>query len=130
MCFQQICQRAKTKLSFNQQISQNSWGNGYELKNTNWWNTLVAFPTSIHLPLFSQGTAANVFILILQASFHLYFDHLENGAKEKKQHEMDGLQGQGGVVLLSPGRRSVTRNDRVHERRANMLELNSGERNL
>lgn len=99
-------------------------GMGCVLKNTNWWNTLAAFHTSMHLPLLSQCAAANMFILILQASSHLWFDHLKNGAKEKKQHEMDGLQGQSSVELICPGRYSVTRNDRVHGRRAYTLELN------
>lgn len=48
----------------------------------------------MHLQLLSQCTVANVFIIIVKALFLLGFDHLKNEAKEKKQHEMDGLRRQ------------------------------------
>lgn len=65
----------------------------------------------MHLQWLSQCAAPNLFILVQQASFHLWFDHLENGAKEKKKHEIDGWEGQGGIKLICLGRHSVTQND-------------------
>lgn len=82
----------------------------------------------MHLPSLGQCAARNLFLLILHASFNLWFDHFKNGAKEKKQHEMDGLQGQG--LFAQEDIQWLKMTESMEEEPTSWSSINSGERNL